>query len=125
METILLGIGTDLHTKVTDLYKKLRERNSQDDYPYDETDEHEQLTVDFEFETKDGVVLPFNEDSHYGTMILSDEESEGWVKMMMINGLIDSTDCGMLGIYEDKIEIQKTTKRGVFNFHEDGTITKV
>lgn len=115
----------ELKIELKDLYERLRLINKHLPYPYDETNDDEKLSVSFEFETKNGEVIPFHEDSHYGTMILTDGESEYWVKKLMKMGYIESTDCGMIELFEDNIVVEKTEKVGVFNFGEDGSITKV
>lgn len=83
-------VSDEIIQKVYDLFKRLRE---------DSPDE-EEYTIDFEYETENGVVLPFTEDSHYGTMILTDQESEEWVKFFMSSGVITPNECGMLQISE-------------------------
>ena len=76
--------------KVYDLFKRLRE----------ESPDEEEYTIDFEYETEMGEVLPFTEDSHYGTMILTDQESREWVEYFMSIGVITPNECGMLQITE-------------------------
>jgi hypothetical protein len=88
-------VSDDVIQKVNDLFKRLRE---------DSPDE-EEYTIDFEYETENGVVLPFTEDSHYGTMILTDTESEEWVKYFMSLGVISPNECGMLQITESEFMI--------------------
>jgi hypothetical protein len=83
-------VSDEIIQKVNDLFNKFRS-----DLP-----DEEEYTIDFEYETENGVVLPFNEDSHYGTMILTDQESEEWVKFFMSSGVISDNECGMLQITE-------------------------
>jgi len=92
-------VSDEIIQKVYDLYKRLKEEYpDEQDFP-DEKD-YQPYTIDFEYETENGVVLPFTENSHYGTMILSDEESEEWVKYFMSIGVISPNECGMLQITE-------------------------
>jgi len=65
--------------------------------------------ISFEYEIEVGCVKPFDENTHYGGQILTDEETHTWVKKLR------PTDCytnesGMITIYDDMIVIEINRK---------------
>lgn len=80
---------------------------NKDLYDIDEEMNKDVSIISFEFTVKNGKVDPFDEDTHYGLVILSDEDSEYWVRTMMFLGSIkDDVPCGWVQFDDDKISIE-------------------
>ena len=73
--------------------------------------DNEGSTVSFDFTVENGVVGEFDENSHYGLIILSDEDSKLWVNTLMNMGLInDNVTNGLITIERDEITVEDYTK---------------
>lgn len=68
------------------------------------------MSVSFEYEVKDGKIQDFDEDSHYGRQILSDEETSKIVEKLMTDGHISDNENGMISVYDDMIVIEVVGK---------------
>ena len=68
------------------------------------------MSVSFEYEVIDGEVQPFDEDTHYGCQILSDEETLVIVEKLKSDGHISDDENGMIQVYDDMIVVDVVGK---------------
>jgi hypothetical protein len=67
-------------------------------------------SVTIEYEVIDGVIQPINEDTHYGNVILSDEETMELIeKYVPLNGQV--YESGFINLYDDVVLVERQIKR--------------
>jgi len=64
------------------------------------------MSVCFEYEVVDGVISEPDDDTHYGSMILSDDETLVVVRKLMSEGYVSDNETGMISIYDDMVVVE-------------------
>lgn len=104
-KVLVKELPTDVKTVHDILFDDI-EKNK-DRYDIDERENDGVSLITYEFGVTNGKVDPFDDDSHYGLVILSDEDSEYWVRtMMFLGGIKEDIRSGWLTIEKEMISIE-------------------
>jgi hypothetical protein len=68
------------------------------------------MSISFEYEVIDGEVQEFDDDTHSGSQILSDEETKEIVEKLKSDGHISDNENGQIDVYDDMIVIERFGK---------------
>ena len=90
----------DVDMSIIDIIHKYKEI-------HDDKFSDEEFTISFEIEMINGVISPINQDTHYGMMILSDEDTIKIVKYLLNENILPENCVSWINIdYPNKITIE-------------------
>lgn len=72
------------------------------------------ISVVFEYEVIDGKISEPDDDTHYGSLILSDENTVKVIEKLKEEGFISDNETGMVSVYDDMIVIEVVGGENIF-----------